>query len=99
MRQLAYRESLGQKGDDDLRIHDLIAQAAGVRLKGTLRVLVAPRAAIAEEYDLKPGAILMLPYKADRPTIGQARQCDQAYVWLYDNADLARTLYELEQLR
>lgn len=98
MRQLAYQESAGQKGDDDLRIHDLIAKAAGVRLKGTLRVLVALRA-IAEEYDLTPRAILMLPYTADRPTVGQARQCDQAYVWMYDNAELARTLYELEQLR
>lgn len=98
MRQLTYRESVGQKGNDDLRIHDLIAKAAGVRLKDTLRVLVALRA-VAEEYDTESEAILMLPYTADRPTFGQARQCDQAYVWMYDNTELARTLYELEQLR
>jgi len=55
MRRLAYRESAGQKGDEGLRIHDLIAKAAGVRLNDTLRVLVALRA-VAEEYDMDPGA-------------------------------------------
>lgn len=80
-----------------LRVHDLIAKTADLRLKDTLRVLLALRV-VAEEYDLDPQVILTMPYSAQRPTPDQTRQCEAAYAWMYDNDDLSRSLYEIEQL-
>lgn len=80
-----------------LRVHDLIAKTADLRLKGTLRVLLALRV-VVKEYDLDPAVILTMPYSAQRPTPDQMRQCEAAYAWMYDNDDLSKSLYEIEQL-
>jgi hypothetical protein len=80
-----------------LRVHDLIAKLAHTRLKDVLRVLVALRA-VAEEYDLPLEAILAMPYSAVKPTPEQARDCERAYWWMYDNTRLNRLLFEIEQL-
>lgn len=79
------------------RVNDLIAKTAGLRLKDSLRVLLALRI-VAVEYDLDPAVVLTMPYSAQRPTSGQMRQCEAAYAWLYDNGDLSKSLYEIEQL-
>lgn len=80
-----------------LRVHDLIAKTADLRLKDTLRVLLALRI-VAEEYDLDPAVILTMPYSTQRPTPDEKRQCEAAYAWMYDNDELSRSLYEIEQL-
>lgn len=80
----------------ELRIHDLVAKVAHVRLKDTLRVLVALRA-VSEEYDSPIDDILTIPYSADKPTSDQARDCQRAYSWMYDNEHLNKLLCEIEQ--
>jgi len=78
-------------------MHDLIAKIAHTRLKDVLRVLVALRV-VSEEYDLAPEAILAMSYSAAKPTAKQARDCERAYWWMYDNTRLNRLLFEIEQL-
>lgn len=80
-----------------LRMHDLIAKVAHTRLKDALRVLLALRA-VAEEYDLSPESILAMTYSPERPTSAQARDCERAYWWMYDNKRLNALLCEIEQL-
>ena len=80
-----------------LRMHDLIAKLAHTRLKDVLRVLVALRI-VSEEYDLPPDAILAMAYSAAKPTPEQARDCERAYWWMYDNKRLNGLLFEIEQL-
>lgn len=81
----------------DLRIHDLIAKIAHVRLKDTLRVLLA-LPMVTEEYALAPEGVLATPYSPAKPEPAQARACERAYWWLYDNERVAGMLYEIEQL-
>ena len=80
-----------------LRIHDLIAKVAHVRLKDSLRVLLALEA-VAEEYDLAVEDVLKLSYSSEKPTPMQARHCEIGYSWMYENADIAQILCAIEQL-
>ena len=91
------RDLVDNKRLNNLRIHDFIAKAAHVRIKDTLRVLIALRV-VAEEYDLDPKTILGLRYSFDKPTPEQAKQCEIAYSWMYENEDIAKGLFEIEQL-
>lgn len=79
-----------------LRINDLIAKVAHVRIKDALRVLIALRA-VSEEYELPISIILNMPYSADKPTPEQVRDCEHAYWWMYDNPHLNNLLSEIEQ--
>jgi hypothetical protein len=81
---------------DQLRINDLIAKVAHVRIKDTVRVLLALQA-VAEEYDFLFDELLEQPKSSDRPTPLQAKECDRAYRWMYENKRLNRYLYEIEQ--
>ena len=40
-----------------------------------------------------------MPYQASRPSSEAARHCGEAYLWLYDDEEVATTLFEIEQLR
>lgn len=91
------RDLMDNKRLNNLRIHDLIAKTAHVSMKNTLRVLIALRV-VAEEYDLDPYTILGLRYSFDKPTPEQAQQCEIAYTWMYGNEDIAKGLFEIEQL-
>jgi hypothetical protein len=66
-------------------------------MKDTLRVLIALRI-VAEEYDFHPETILGLQYSLDKPTPEQAQQCEIAYTWMYENEDISKGLFEIEQL-
>ena len=79
-----------------LRFNDLIAKVANVRINDTLRVMVALRA-VAEQYELSVDEILDLPYSAQKPTADQARECDRAYVCMYENARPNKLFYKLKQ--
>lgn len=81
-----------------LRVHDLIAKTADVSLHNALRVLLALRT-IARAGDVSADEILKVPYQAGRPTQEAAQHCDEAYLWLYDIEDVAKTLFEIEQLQ
>jgi hypothetical protein len=81
---------------DQLRINDLIAKVAHVRAKDTIRVLLALQA-VAEEYDLSLEELVQQPHSVERPTPLQAKECDRAYWWMYENKRLNRYLYEIEQ--
>lgn len=83
---------------DELRIHDLIAKIAHVRLKDTLRVLLALKA-IHIEYGLPVPQILEARASMDKPNSGQAAQCQKVYTWMYDNPEIQRILFGIEQLR
>lgn len=83
-------------GFDQLRVNDLIAKVAHVRIKDTVRVLIALQA-VAEEYDLSFEELLEQPKSSDRPTPLQAKECDRAYWWMYENERLNRYLCEIEQ--
>lgn len=83
---------------DALRIHDLVAKTAHVSLKNTLRVLLALRA-VARSGDLTADEILDRPYQASRPSSEAAQHCKEAYLWLYDDQEVTKTLFEIEQLR
>ncbi len=80
-----------------LRIHDLVAKVAHVRLKDSLRVLLALKA-VAEEYDLAAEEILTLSYSPEKPTPMQARHCQIGYSWMYENPEIAKILCAIEQL-
>lgn len=79
-----------------LRLNDLIAKVAHVRIKDTLRVMVALRV-VAEQYDLSVEEVLDLPYSAQKPTANQASECDRAYIGMYENHRLNKLLFKLEQ--
>lgn len=81
-----------------LRIHDLIAKTAHVSLKNTLRVLLALRA-VARGGGQAADEMLNMPYQVSRPSSEAARHCEEAYLWLYDDEEVANTLFEIEQLR
>ena len=81
---------------EQLRMNDLIAKVAHVRIKDTMRVLLAVQA-VAEEYDLEIEELLRQPRVIDRPTALQAQGCERAYWWMYENKRLNRYLYEIEQ--
>lgn len=81
---------------DQLRINDLIAKVAHVRIKDTVRVLLALQA-VAEEYDFDMEGLLRQPRVMDRPTASQAQECERAYWWMYENRRLNRYLYEIER--
>jgi hypothetical protein len=90
--KLAYREGLSE-----LRIHDLIAKTAHVRIKDALRVLIALRA-VCREYDFSTESVLELAFSEAKPTPPQARQCEVAYNWMHENTEIAKDLYEIERL-
>lgn len=81
----------------DLRLTDLIVRTAHVRRKDTLRVIKA-LALVAEEYQLDPADILRMPLDSTRPNLQQRRRCETAYLWLYENDEYQRSLFEIEQL-
>ncbi len=81
-----------------LRIHDLIAKTAHVSLKNTVRVLLALRA-VAKGSLLSADEILVAPYQTSRPSPEATQHCEEAYLWLYDDEEVAKTLFEIEQLR
>ena len=81
---------------DQLRINDLIAKVAHVRIKDTMRVLIALQA-VAEEYDFTIDELLHQTRSTGRPTALQAKECDRAYLWMYENKLLNRYMYEIEQ--
>lgn len=81
----------------DLRVQDLIARTAHVQLKEALRVLVA-LSAVCKEYDMEPGTVIGLRFSAETPTPRQAWQCETAYAWMHDSVDVAKALFEIEQL-
>lgn len=81
-----------------LRIHDLIAKTAHVRLSDSLRVLLA-LSAVARGCGLTENEILDIKYQTCRPSAEAARHCEEAYLWLYDDNEVAKILYEIEQMR
>lgn len=85
-----------KNGFDQLRVNDLIAKVAHVRIKNAMRVMIAIQA-VAEEYDFPINELLEQSRSTDRPTALQARVCDRAYSWMYENKRLNRYLYEIEQ--
>ena len=85
-----------QNGFDQLRVNDLIAKVAHVRIKDAMRVMIALQA-VAEEYDFSINELLDQPRSMDRPSTLQAKECDRAYWWMYENKRLNRYLYEIEQ--
>jgi hypothetical protein len=90
--KLAYRDGLS-----DLRIHDLIAKTAHVRIKDALRILIALRA-VCREYDFSTDSVLEMAFSEARPTPAEARQCEVAYSWMHENDEIAKDLYEIERL-
>jgi hypothetical protein len=89
-------ELVVKNGFEQLRINDLIAKVAHVRIKDAMRVMIALQA-VAEEYDFAIDELLQKPRSTDRPTQVQAKECDRAYWWMYENNRLNRYLYEVEQ--
>lgn len=80
----------------NLRVSDLLATTAGTSRRHVVRVLLAMRV-LREEYGLDPGDIVTMTHSLTRPTPAERRQCATAYSWLYENQELARWLYEIEQ--
>ncbi|NMG31090.1 hypothetical protein [Aromatoleum evansii] len=97
MAQVTKLHSAAIGGLPHLRLHDLIAKTSHVRLKETLRVLVALKA-VAREYDMSADAIVHLPYSLEKPSPPQWRQCEIAYLWMYDTGALEKYLFEIEQI-
>jgi hypothetical protein len=95
--ELIDSHSLPGNGFVQLRIHDLIAKAAHVHLKEALRVLISLRA-VCIEYDMEPKTVLNIRYSPERPSAQQARQCELAYTWMHEGSDVAKSLFEIEQL-
>lgn len=48
---------------------------------------------MSEEYDSPIDDILTIPYSADKPTSDQARDCQRAYSWMYDNEHLNKIFF------
>ena len=84
-------------GSLELRLFDLIVRTAHVRRKDALRVLKALEL-LARGYELDPADILGMPMEATKPSIEQRRQCETAYLWLYENEQHRKPLFEIEQL-
>ena len=86
------------KSLEKLRLQDLIAKTAGVNIKQTVRVLLALRA-VLKEYCLEDDYIFNAHFSHDKPSLEESRQCDAAYTWLYENEDIQKDLFEIEQYK
>jgi hypothetical protein len=76
----------------------LIAKGAHVRLKDTLRVLLALRAG-SNECEMAVESIIGGKYCALKATTKEAVQCRWDYTWMYESPEIGMLLFEIEQLQ
>lgn len=81
----------------DFRLLDLIVRTAHVRRKDALRVIKA-LAVLSTEYQIGADDLLRVPMDASAPTLTQRRQCEAAYLGLYQSDEHSKLLFDIEQI-